>query len=283
MLYVNASEATGTRTQQDREPNVKAMDWAAIQETLQRKLRSPVLPMTSSTGQYSRIFLVRHRATQRLVKVSSIADGEREAAILQYIRDAPSVRTPCGTFNASMYVPKLYSAGKVGQAYFIVMEFFVGQTLESFLKMHTTQRTPRSLMLVRRARRNLHRVMQALLALGVYHGDLHANNIMVTPHGHVIVLDFGFATIVPELKGHVCGPHPSSIPQSVVSQMRKQHFRYGRVMFHDNREMYARHLDKLNNTIRQLTYTPRASPRRPSRRIVREVSKTPSPFASGAY
>jgi len=278
MLYVNASEAHLPGKQVNVQ-NVKDLNWTRIQETLQRKMRSPVVPMSGQTGQYSRVYLVRHRGSYRLVKVTTRRDGEREASMLQYIRDAHPVKTPCGVYDASMYVPRLYSAGAVGDAYFLVIEYFKGQTLQEFMNGRASRTSPRSVMLMRRVRRNLQRAMRALLAIGVYHGDLHANNIMITPHGHVVILDFGFATRVPELKDHAC-TDASTIPSSVINQMRKQHYRYGRLMFHNNKEMYSTHLEKIDDAVRRMTGSARGGHPSVRPRITRQVSQTPSPFTS---
>ncbi len=69
---------------------------------------------------------------------------------------------------------------------FIAMEFVEGVTLDRLLSVHEL---PRVLDYLRQAATALNKAHEA----GIVHRDLKPGNIMVTPEGHVKVLDFGLA------------------------------------------------------------------------------------------
>ena len=293
MLYVNASDARyAPRTSGRDHPSTA--DVYKIKDTLQRTFRTQIQPV-SLGGQYSIMFLMQTRGRRKLIKVSSIHDGKREARVLQHLQRLRPIHRSCGIFDAKQFVPRLYTAGRVGSMYYLVLEYIEGVTFHEFL------RHPRSPVMVARVRQQMAVAQRALMAAGVYHGDLHENNVMVTPQGTIRVLDFGFATIVPALQRHACdGAH--RIPQAIVDHMRKKQYQYGRLRFHDNRETYTSHLRRLNGRLRNHAQRMRVhSPRRPigptggrspqrlqgiharpmAVRIHTRGSHTVSPFATG--
>jgi len=248
---------------------------AMIRDILQRKLRAPVQQLNMG-GEYSLMYMVRRPGMQpRLIKVTTSADGEREAEILRHIMHAPQIRSMCGVLDAKRYVPKLYSAGAIGKnIYFQVMEYIQGgETLTNLLQRAAAGRVP--IQILRRVHDHLHRAQQALYGLGVFHGDLHSSNVMIK-NGDVYILDYGFATFVPELSKYAC--HPENVPESVVYAMRRRHHQYGRQMMYDNRAMYAKHIGMLEAAIRRMDRPPgpRSSPVLKS--VRRDIRVRPSPF-----
>lgn len=98
-------------------------------------------------------------------------------------------------------IVQTYHLGKVGEQYFMTMEFVTGWNLEEFLDRHeeTEQYVPADLavFIVSRICRGLayaHRKkdLQGRL-LGIVHRDVNPKNIMIAKEGDVKLTDFGIA------------------------------------------------------------------------------------------
>jgi serine/threonine-protein kinase len=86
------------------------------------------------------------------------------------------------------YICKVYELVETPADTFIVMEFIDGETLASMLKRGKLP-LPQVLQLGREIAEGLANAH----ARGLVHRDVKPGNVMVTPHGHVKLLDFGIA------------------------------------------------------------------------------------------
>ena len=86
------------------------------------------------------------------------------------------------------YVCKVYELVETPTDTFIVMEYIEGETLASMLK-----RGPLPLPQVLQLGREIAEGLANAHARGLVHRDVKPSNVMVTPHGHVKLLDFGVA------------------------------------------------------------------------------------------
>lgn len=91
-------------------------------------------------------------------------------------------------FKGSDIAPTLYFSGVYGGYAITCMEYVSGVPLQKYIANGT---------LTNDIVKKLERAVETLLRIGVVHGDLHANNIMVTPSGRVVILDYGFAFDIP--------------------------------------------------------------------------------------
>ena len=88
---------------------------------------------------------------------------------------------------APALVPRFYFSGSLGARYYVtVMEKVDGVTLEEYTKQHGGNVSMEIFNRVKHA-------VATVLHAGIVHGDLHDNNIMITPRGDVKIIDFGFA------------------------------------------------------------------------------------------
>lgn len=88
------------------------------------------------------------------------------------------------------YICKVYELLETGTATLVVMEFVEGETLGDIL----SRRTP-SLGETLRYGTEIAEGLGNAHARGIVHRDVKPNNVMVTPHGHIKLLDFGIARI----------------------------------------------------------------------------------------
>ena len=86
------------------------------------------------------------------------------------------------------YVCKVYELVETPTDTYIVMEFIEGETLASMLK-----RGPLTLPQTLQLGREIAEGLANAHARGLVHRDVKPSNVMVTPHGHVKLLDFGVA------------------------------------------------------------------------------------------
>jgi serine/threonine protein kinase len=86
------------------------------------------------------------------------------------------------------FICKVYELIESGRRTLLVMEFVEGETLASILREDRPplERTVGILAEIAEGLANAH-------AVGLVHRDIKPSNVMVTPHGHVKLLDFGLA------------------------------------------------------------------------------------------
>lgn len=88
------------------------------------------------------------------------------------------------------YICKVYELLETGTATLVVMEFVDGETLGDIL----SRRTP-TLSETLRYGSEIAEGLGNAHARGIVHRDVKPNNVMVTPHGHIKLLDFGIARV----------------------------------------------------------------------------------------
>ena len=88
------------------------------------------------------------------------------------------------------YICKVYELLETGTATLVVMEFVEGETLGDILlrRTPTLSETLRYGSEIAEGLANAH-------TRGIVHRDVKPNNVMVTPHGHIKLLDFGIARV----------------------------------------------------------------------------------------
>ena len=91
-------------------------------------------------------------------------------------------------------IAKPYDLGKTfsqkfPNLYFYCMEYINGMSLKSFLN----QQLCKIEKTLPQIKKDLRHVFTEMWKLGYLHGDLHLDNIIVTPNNKIKVIDFGFA------------------------------------------------------------------------------------------
>jgi serine/threonine protein kinase/tetratricopeptide (TPR) repeat protein len=136
-------------------------------------------------GGMGEVFLAEDTRLERRVAVKLLPASAAEDAVA---RERLRREALAAAALDHPFICKVYEIGDADGRFFIVMEYVEGETLQAF--------SHRSLLPLRHVIDIAHELAQALDAAhrrGILHRDLKPANVMVTPQGHVKVLDFGLA------------------------------------------------------------------------------------------
>ncbi|MCU0231388.1 MAG: serine/threonine-protein kinase [Acidobacteria bacterium] len=138
-------------------------------------------------GGMGALYLARDNRLERLVAIKTIppetvADEHLRARFLREVRVASTLVHP--------YIATVFDVATVDDRLFLVMEYIEGRRLDEEL-------ASREIALAERLQLAAE-IAEALAAVhehGLVHRDLKPSNLMVTPQGHVKLLDFGIARV----------------------------------------------------------------------------------------
>src|ERR1700722_4672530 len=126
-----------------------------------------------------------HRKVALKVLLPEVADDkEKLARFVQEARAASALSHP----NAA----HIYEIGEANGRHFLAMEFIEGQTLEKKLSGEPLPMTE-----IVAIGAQVADALDAAHTRGIVHRDIKPANLMIDPRGHVKVLDFGLAKILP--------------------------------------------------------------------------------------
>jgi tRNA A-37 threonylcarbamoyl transferase component Bud32 len=103
------------------------------------------------------------------------------------------VSLTCAAKAACAPSPRFYFAGvdPSARVFVTVMQFVQGDTLYDFIKHRRTISASTYL--------NIEKAVVSMWLNGIVHGDLHADNILISPSGNKVwLVDFGFAVVLPD-------------------------------------------------------------------------------------
>jgi serine/threonine protein kinase len=90
--------------------------------------------------------------------------------------------------NYSKYFPAIIDSGDEKDFYYIIMEYIEGITLSDYINEYFRKPPPINDVLTILV--NLTEALAAMYSTGIVHGDLSAENVMITPDGSVKLIDF---------------------------------------------------------------------------------------------
>ncbi|MBM3792159.1 MAG: serine/threonine-protein kinase, partial [Acidobacteria bacterium] len=162
---------------------------APVTALRQAALRYEVIEKLGEGGM-AEVFLARDVELQRKVALKFIRAGEAEEEsgrkrLLREARAAAALDHP--------FIAKIFDTGRMDGRTFIAMEHIEGRTLK--------QKLAKGRLEIKEALRIAMEIAEALEAAhdrGIVHRDLKPSNIMITPQGHVKVMDFGLAKRLPQ-------------------------------------------------------------------------------------
>ena len=136
-------------------------------------------------GGMGEVFLAQDSVLERKVAIKFLPDAEQQdiEARKRFLREAKSAAALDHPF-----ICQVYETGEVTGKAYIVMEYLAGETLKQRL-----DRGPLPL------KESLHIACEIAEALeeahekGIVHRDLKPANVMLTPQGHIKIMDFGLA------------------------------------------------------------------------------------------
>ena len=166
------------------------------------------LDVPIGSGAMGEVWRARDLATRRLVAVklvqlASIDDQAQVAVtIARFRREADTL--------ARLRHPNIISAlaaGRVGNELFMVMELADGMSLAAMLHQRQAGRlgvlpVDSVLHIARQTCSGL----AAAHAIGVVHRDIKPSNLMVSPRGHLMIVDFGIARLLEDNSPRLTAP-----------------------------------------------------------------------------
>jgi len=100
---------------------------------------------------------------------------QREHAIYQELDTLPP--------EQRAYFPRLYEAAGFDDMFFLLIEYVEGKVLRDYINEHLTSPSPVKILI------ELAKALEALRSIQLVHGDLHTDNIIVTPNS-IKLIDF---------------------------------------------------------------------------------------------
>lgn len=154
------------------------------------------------TGSFAKVYLGVNKITKQQVAIKQSKEPrakailESEAVAYSHIQSFPHKIT--GAIN-------LISFFESSELSSLVLEYFRGQELLQFLleynNLHLPKRTERvPEPVVKRIIYSILRTISQLHAIGVSHGDLKLENILINADLETRIIDFGFAKVIAKLK-----------------------------------------------------------------------------------
>lgn len=136
-------------------------------------------------GGMGEVYLAHHERLDRKVALKFLPDFLQDdpTARKRFLREAKSAAALDHPF-----VCKIYELGAQENTSFIAMEYVPGENLRQRL-----DRDPIALPDALRIAREVAEGLDTAYQLGIVHRDLKPSNIMLTPQGHVKLMDFGLA------------------------------------------------------------------------------------------
>jgi serine/threonine protein kinase/predicted Zn-dependent protease len=136
-------------------------------------------------GGMGQVYLAKDERLERQVAIKFLPEEMEQdfQTRLRFVREAKSAAALDHPF-----ICKVYETGESEGKSFIAMEFVEGQTLDE--KM---EKEPFSLGETLRIALEITEALEKAHKRGIVHRDLKPANIMITPQGHVKVMDFGLA------------------------------------------------------------------------------------------
>jgi serine/threonine protein kinase/Tfp pilus assembly protein PilF len=153
-------------------------------EIKQFKILEPI-----GKGGMGEVFLAYDTILERKVAIKFLPEGLQDDIAFQerFFREAKAAAALDHPF-----ICKIYETGNIQGRAYIVMEYIEGESL-----MAQMAKEPLSLKDSFRITSEIAEALEKAHEDGIVHRDLKPGNIMITPQGHVKIMDFGLAKKVP--------------------------------------------------------------------------------------
>ncbi len=149
--------------------------------------------------------LLRRKVAIKIVNRSALGNPRAEKLLRREAKAAAALDNP--------FICKVYEVGEDQGRVFVAMEYIQGETLRQRM-----QRGPVSIREVVSLAREIADGLDEANRQRIIHRDLKPSNIIVTPQGHVKIMDFGLAKRLPSEES---GEESSGTPEGMVVGTRE--------------------------------------------------------------
>lgn len=156
---------------------------AAFRGLLKSMSHSTSIEMPSPRG--SVILKFERLSSRRTYQLGNVVREARTHATVS----TAVVKKGKKTIRGRDIAPRLFFSGIYGGHAITCMEYIKGDLLTTYILKGSISR---------RLFQAIEHMVETMLRIGVVHGDMHGNNVIVTPSGQVKCIDFGFAFEIPD-------------------------------------------------------------------------------------
>ena len=156
------------------------------------------------------IFLCKHNISNEMRAIKLIPCGDKDKVSIEANLQSK--------LNKSDKVPSIYQIERIGDDFYIVMEYIEGQNLRKFMTRNKIDKFKAAKIGVK-----ICGAIEELHAMGIFHHDIKPENIMIDSNEGVIITDFGLAYLVGDDKKYHWGGTKPYVAPEIRSLSMKDH------------------------------------------------------------
>ena len=168
------------------------------------------------TGGMGQVFDAWDRSLQRRVAIKALWRDFDPAGLVAEARALAAIRHPG--------VPAVYALWEHERVPFVVMEHLHGTSLYDQSRRRQAQHRPYSIAEATRLLIGIAEGLHAAHVAGVAHRDVKPENVLITPSGRVVLIDFGLMvaqTFIAGATGYACGTPEDMAPESISDEIAR--------------------------------------------------------------
>jgi len=210
LQYQFGEESTEETNKQMADVNAQ-MDALTLQEISQMSLDQFEQSVTLGTGTFGRVYLVRHKPTDKYYAMKTLK--KTEVVRLKQVEHINSEKQILSSIRHP-FIVNLYRSFQDEKYLFMLLEYVIGG--EMFLHLRRAGRFSNEVTRFYAAEIVL--ALEYLHSLNIVYRDLKPENLLIDQQGHIKITDFGFSKRVEDRTWTLCGTPEYLAPEIIQSK-----------------------------------------------------------------